>query len=432
MTKIGVFPGIEGGTISVPPSKSYTHRALFAGLLASGKTIIENPLFSSDTKATMNAIQMFGASLTEEKTEKIIVEGTGRVQVPDNIIDVGNSGTTIRIATALAALAEKGFTVLTGDESIRNRPMGPLIDALKEIGVNVWSTRLNGLPPIIVEGGSIKGEKTKIDGSVSSQFITALLMMSPKTKNGLTINVTGDFVSRPYVIMTIKLLEKFGISVEQLDEVTYHVAPQEYKPTSFKVPADFSSAAFFIGLGALVDKEIVVKGLDFTLPQADSKIIDIVKAFGANVHVDKERGIVKVRGNTLTGIEIDLKDAPDLLPIVAVIAMRADGKTIIRGVKHARYKESDRIAVLARELQKFGVRTEELEDGLIIWGEKELKPCHLEGSKDHRLFMAFTIAAIIGKGPCIIDGFESISVSYPRFVDDLNKLGVRVKVISSE
>lgn len=431
MTKIGIMPGIIGGKVSVPPSKSYTHRAIFSALFAKGKSTIINPLFSKDIDATIRTVEMFGATVKKHEKE-FIVESDSIIKVPENIIDVENSGTTLRIATSIAALVKKGYTVLTGDESIRSRPMGPLLEALQKLGVNCWSTRLNGYPPIIVQGGGISGNSIEIDGSISSQFITSLLMAAPKSKNGLKIKVLNELVSKRYIDVTIKVLNAFGIEVIQENEKSFVVKKQDYKPTSFKIPADFGAASFFIGLGALSEKEITVSGLDFSLPQPDMKIIDVVRSFGADVSVDKDKGEVTVRRKELKGININLKDCPDLLPITAIIASMAEGKTVIEGVKHARYKESDRIAVLARELPKFGVKVKEREDGLVIWGVKKLKPCHLETAKDHRIFMALAIAAIFGEAPCILDGFETVGVSYPRFVDDLGKLGIRVKVIEGE
>lgn len=411
------------GTVRCPPSKSYTHRAIAIASLANGESTITNALLSRDNLATINACEKLGSKLIQ-KDRTIIIAGRNRFDSGNREIDAENSGTTIRIMIAMSALVEEGKTTLTGDESLRKRPMQPLLDALKQLGVN--STSANGMPPVVVKGGGIRGGYTEIKGDVSSQFISALLISSIYADRDVEIAVKGDQVSKPYIDATLATMQRFGVKIENIYYTNYRVKCQQYKPTKFNIPSDFSSAAMMLAAGALAG-DVTVEGLNFELPQADAKIIDILHDMGAYVKMNKTKGTVRVEApERLEGDTFNLHNTPDLLPVVSILALKAKNKVTIKGVAHARVKETDRIANIAMELKKVGAEVEEFEDGLSIRVSEKLKNASLNAYNDHRLFMAFCIASLL-TDKCVIDGLESVDVSYPTFVDDLRKLGADIK-----
>ncbi|MFQ5950704.1 MAG: 3-phosphoshikimate 1-carboxyvinyltransferase [Candidatus Geothermarchaeales archaeon] len=426
MSRLKVFPSRVSGRIKAPPSKSVTHRAIVLASLANGQSVIRNPLESRDALASLNGCRRLGASITLDG-EGWRVRGGLPCQTPRDVIDVENSGTTMRLLTATSTLMSGGYAVLTGDSSTRRRPMQPLLDSLGELGANCWSTRANGKPPVVVQGGTVKGGMTRIRGDISSQFISALLVAAPAFSRDTTIRVEGSIVSQPYHDMTLNVLERFGITTKRHNIQEYLIpSHQEYKPCTFVVPGDFSSAALLLAVAALTESELTVAGLDFSIGQGDSAILKILAEMGSQVETNTEEGWVTVHGDGLQGGEFDLSSNPDLLPVVAVLALKAEGETTIRGVKHARFKESDRIAVLATALPRFGVDLEEREDGLTIGGRRLLRGCELDAHGDHRIFMALCAAASGASEPCVVDGMESVDVSYPTFVEDLVRCGMRV------
>ena len=428
LRKVLVKPSIIGGRIAAPPSKSYTHRALAAALLSDGTSLIVNPLRSQDTEATRRACVLLGAGIVE-RGEQMEVSG-GCLKAPEDVIDVGNSGTTLRFFTAISALAPRGYAILTGDESIRRRPMEPLLEALRGLGVECWSSKLDGTAPIIVRCGGVRGGKIEIPGDISSQFISALLYASVKSSKGVKLHVKGDPVSKPYIDASIAVLNSFGFEVEREGYALFEVEGNQVgRPTSFRVPGDFSSAAFFMAGAHLTGGELIVTGLSAELPQADSKIIEILREFGSRVDIESEG--VRVRGvGGGGGGEFDLRGSPDLLPVVAVMAAKSRDETVIRGVGHARYKESNRIGSMALELRKLGVEVEELPDGLRIRGKEDLKGgCVLDSHGDHRVFMALTILAVATELGCTLVGAEWAEISYPKFLQDARLLGMRFEEV---
>lgn len=427
--KVRVEPSKLHGDVTAPPSKSYTHRAAALATLSEGVSNVTNPLLSRDTIATIDACRALGAEIS--KGRDLAVEGRLPLKTPDDVINVENSGTTLRIVTSVAALTPKGYAVLTGDDSVRRRPMRPLLDALRTIGVRCWSTRSNGCAPIIVEGGGIQGGEVTISGEISSQFVSSLLIAAPLARRETVVRIKGRCVSRPYLDATLKTIQLFDGSVTEESPGGFRIPPrQKYSPRSFRVPGDFSSASFILAAGALTGGVVSVDGFDFSLPQGDSVIIDILRSMGAEVSVEAERGRVTVRGGgALKGGEFNLVDTPDLLPVVAVLACRAGGRTVIRGVKHARFKETDRVSVLARELPKLGVSVEEKEDGLSVTGSPRLKECTLDSHGDHRMAMIFSIAGFASEYGCWVDGFESVDVSYPGFKEDIRSVGGNLEVV---
>lgn len=428
MTSVKVFPSDLHGRVKAPPSKSYTHRAIVLSSLASGKSRINKPLLARDTIATIKACQALG-SLIDKKGDCLLIEGNPNLKTPDDVINVENSGTTMRLITAMASLVPKGYSIITGDDSIRSRPMQPLLSALSSLGVECYSSRQNGLPPIIVKGGGIKGGETWMRGDISSQFISALLISTAKAKSKTLIKIHGKTVSRPYIDATLIMMKIFGGNAIHKNYKEYIIPPQQdYHPSDFDVPGDFSSASLLIAFALLAGEKITIENLNFSLPQADMRILDLLEKIEADFSFDRSKGeIILSGGKILKGGEFDLSDSPDLLPVLSVIALKARPKTIIKGVEHARFKETDRISILAKELRKLGAKVQELQDGIMIEYCEKLRGCSLNSYGDHRLFMAFCAAATASPEPCIVDGLESVDVSYPDFIKDIKSLGAVIE-----
>lgn len=406
------------GTVNAPPSKSYTHRAIAIAAM-SKKATVHNPLISEDTKATIRASEAFGATV-ESKSDSLLICGfDGKLKIPDNVLDVANSGTTLRIMTAISSLVD-GATVLTGDASIRTRPNTPLLNALNDLGAATFSTRNNGMAPIVVRG-KMKGGKVKIDGSISSQFISALLIACPFAENETTIMIKGELKSRPYVNITIGMLKDAGatiISDEQ--ENSFTVPPnQEYDMKSYNVPGDFSSASYMMAAGALCG-DVTIKNL-YPSEQGDSAMVEILEKMGAQISWDRKKGEVKVNKSDLCGIKVDVGKTPDLVPTLAVLGAVSTGQMVIENAGHVRYKETDRLHAMTVELKKMGVDITEEKDRLIIKGG-DIKGAKVHGWDDHRIVMALAVAGMVA-GKTTIDTIESVGISYPGFFEDLRKSG---------
>ncbi|SDF26901.1 3-phosphoshikimate 1-carboxyvinyltransferase [Methanolobus vulcani] len=424
--KVSVSTSKVNGEVFAPPSKSYTHRAITIAAL-SDDCVIHRPLMSADTLASIRAAEALGASI-EKYEDRIHVKGVnGKPHVPNNIIDVANSGTTLRFMTAVSALTN-GVTVLTGDSSIRNRPNQPLLDVLNKLGVEAYSTRGNGCAPIVVRGG-LKGAITTIDGSISSQFISALLIACPLTTQSTTLSIKGEMKSRPYVDVTMELIEQAGaeILVEEGNTIKFIIpANQKYNLKEYTVPGDFSSASYLLAAAAITGSTVTVKNL-FPSKQGDIEIIDVLERMGAKISWDKENGIAQITGNGLKATIFDAGATPDLVPTIAVLAACAEGTTVIENAEHVRYKETDRLHAMALELTKMGIAVKEEPDQLIITGGK-LRGAELHGWHDHRIIMALTIAGMVA-GDTVIDTAEAVDISFPNFFDTMKELGAEVELI---
>ena len=408
------------GKITCPSNKSYTHRAIFLAALSDGKSIVKKILRSNDTIATINACRGFGIEV-EELENNVTINNTIDQTVQSSIINAENSGTTIRIAIAIAALSG-GNTTLTGDESLRKRPMQPILDALQTVGVKTESD--DGKPPIHVNG-KIQGKEISIKGNISSQFISALLIIAPRLPKALIINIEGSLVSKPYVNLTIAIMKKFGVKVKiEKEHKRYVVKHQIYKSTTFSIPSDFSNLALLLAANVLLGDGLNIEISLDDMPQGDEAIVDILERLGVNVILEDD--IITTRSPiSLNGGKFDLSDTPDLLPAIAILALKSEKPIEIFNVKHARYKETDRIAVISRELKKIGLDVEEKDDGMILRKPLELHPAELNSENDHRLFMAFSIAGMF-VGECTISDPDAVKVSYPEFISDLVNAGAKI------
>ncbi|WP_136717844.1 3-phosphoshikimate 1-carboxyvinyltransferase [Halorientalis salina] len=416
------------GSAQAPPSKSYTHRAILAAGYADGARVTD-PLVSADTRATMRAVEAYGGSVdrSEDDSELTIDGFDGRPSVPADVIDCANSGTTTRLVTATGALAD-GITVLTGDESLRSRPQGPLLDAIEQLGGRAESTRGNGQAPLVVKG-PVDGETVSIPGDVSSQYITALLMAGAVTEEGIDVDLETELKSAPYVQITLEVLEAFGVEAVETDAGFRVDGGQSYEPAGgeYAVPGDFSSMSYLLAAGALAaDDELRVRGAQPSA-QGDSAIVDILERMGADIEWDREAGVITTRQSSLSGIEVGVEDTPDLLPTIAVLGAVADGTTTITDCEHVRYKETDRVSAMAEELTKMGAVVEEEQEQLTIHGgETDLAGANVDGRADHRIVMSLAVAGLVAEGTTTIEGGEHVDVSFPDFFDVLADTGADV------
>ena len=418
MSDIVFRGGRAEGKVSPPPSKSHTHRAIIMSALSEGRCEVSSPLISFDTRATMDAVRAMGAVVTER--EGSVTVECESLHAPDRTIDVMNSGTTMRLMTGISSLfSEK--VVLTGDSSIQKRPMGPLLDSLSAAGVECSSN--GGKPPVEVRG-PITGSELVIDGGVSSQFVSSLIMSSPLTGRPTDVRITGHLVSKPYIDITTSMMGKFGVEVTEEGNV-FHAEPQHYRPTDYRVPADFSSSAFPLVAGGIAGR-VTARGMDMSDPQGDRKIIDVLKEAGCDVEVSGDEVTCSNTGR-LEGAEIDMGDIPDLFPVVAVLLSTAKGRSRLYGAPHLRFKESDRIALTENMLRTLGADIRGTEDGCVIEGVERLHGGRIEHNGDHRMMMAAAVASLVSDGPVSMENDACWNVSYPGFPEQMRSIGMDIE-----
>ncbi len=406
---------VLSGSILIPASKSHTIRAVAIAAAAKGISTLINPLMSDDAKSALLGAKEMGARV-QLGTNWIINGINGAPGKACRNINVGNSGTSLRILTALCALGKHPVT-FDGDKSIRQRPMMPLLSALQNLGVTLVESA-DGKCPFTIKG-PLNGGKTTVNG-VSSQFLTALLIACPLAPNDTEI-VVENLNEKPYVEITLDWLRRMGIRFEQRGLEWFRIfGRQQYQSFEREIPADFSTAAFPLLAAAITGSELLIRGLDFNDHQGDKAVFGYFERMGVDIRHTAEG--VWVKGNGLTGTDIDMNATPDALPAMAVAACFAKGTTRLLNVPQARLKECDRIAAMATELQKMGASVEELKDGLIIH-QSSLKGASVHGYDDHRLVMALSIAGLAASGETIVDTAESASVTFPTFVEDMKMLG---------
>ncbi len=411
------------GRIAVPGSKSHTIRAVAIATMAEGTSFIRSPLISADTLAAADAARSLGA-VVDMADGVWTVKGTGgKLKDPGRIIDMKNSGTSLRIFSGLAALAD--FDVaFDGDKSLRSRPMSNLLDALKPLGV--VSESVDGKCPMKLKG-PLKGGHTVVNGK-SSQFLTALLFAAPLAEQDCEIDVV-KLNEIPYVRITMGWMERQGIKFEYAEDLSHFSIPgrQCYKAFDSVIPADFSTATFPLMAAAVTGGKVDIANLDFSDLQGDKVVFDYFEKMG--IKITRSADITSVDGSPeLNGIEIDMNSTPDALPAVAVAAAMSSGRTVLKNVEQARIKETDRIACMTRELRKMGANVEELPDGMIIDGSG-LNGAVVDGCDDHRIVMALTIAGMVADGETTVTTAEAAGVTYPEFVKDFKALGADITVI---
>lgn len=408
------------GTVQVPGSKSHTIRGLLLALRAQGTSELHNPLYSSDTLSGCAMVEALGATV-ERDGALWKVQGIGAGQkVPDDIIDVGNSGTSLYLGMSMAALSE-GYTVFTGDAQIRRRPADKLAHSLQDLGAEVVSTRGNGCAPLVIRG-PLKGGRTSIE-AVTSQYLSSLLLAAPFGAGRVEIDVPL-LNEKPYVTMTLAWMDRLGLAYRNDNYERFVVEPdQTIEPFTADIAADFSTATFFMVAAAVTGGTVTMKGLDMEDSQGDKQVLAILEEMGARVSYGERQ--VTLQGGNLKGGEFDLNEIPDALPALSVAATFAEGETRLVNVPQARLKETDRIAVMASELSSLGGDVEERPDGLII-RPSQLNGGTVRGHDDHRVIMSLAIAGMAASGDVVVKGADAVAVTFPEFMTLMNGIGARI------
>lgn len=384
------------GEINLPGSKSLSNRALLLAALAEGTTTITNLLESDDTRHMLNALKQLGIkyTLSEDKTECCVVGNAGSLEnVNIEELFLGNAGTAMRPLCAALCLG-KGTYVLTGEARMKERPIGHLVDALRQAGAEINYLENEGYPPLQIEANGLKGGKVDIDGSISSQFLTALLLASPMAENDMTITIIGELVSKPYIDITLDIMQKFGVDVDNSDYKTFTIkSGQHYKAVErYMVEGDASSASYFLAAAAIKGGTVKVTGIGRDSIQGDVEFVDVLEQMGARVEWGDT--YISVTRDALNAIDMDCNHIPDAAMTIATTALFVKGTTTLRNIYNWRVKETDRLFAMATELRKVGAEVEEGEDYLKITPPSQLKHAAIDTYDDHRMAMCFSLLAL--------------------------------------
>ncbi|MCX7003492.1 MAG: 3-phosphoshikimate 1-carboxyvinyltransferase [bacterium] len=422
MSTLTIYPSSLRGAVRIPASKSHTIRALLIATLADGTSNLGNPLNSGDTQSCVRACQAFGADIAISGAHWRVRGNAGNVQVPATPIDVGNSGTTLYFAMATAALAHAPITI-TGDYQIQRRPATALLTALNDLGARATALHGNGCAPVEI-CGPLRGGTTTL-ACPTSQYLSSLLINCPLAVGASEI-VVPLLNEKPYVEMTLEWLARQNTVLVNDNFGCLRIpGGQQYQAFSRDIPADFSSATFFLVAAAITGGDVTLNGLDMTDSQGDKAVVAMLQAMGAKIEIAADS--IRVRGGDLQGCELDLNATPDALPALAVAGCFARGETRLVNVAQARIKETDRIAVMCTELAALGAAIEELPDGLII-KESALRGGTVVSHDDHRVVMALAVAGLRAAGPVTINGADALHITFPNFAELLQALGAQYRI----
>jgi 3-phosphoshikimate 1-carboxyvinyltransferase len=383
---------IKDQAVVIPGSKSISHRMMICASLSNGTSNIKNFLQSDDINLTIDTLKNMGAKIDPVNESNYRVSGfAGKPEAYNKEIYLGNSGTSMRLLSGIAALGNTEY-IFTGDERMCQRPMLELLDALTQLGMQAISKNKKGTPPVYIKGGNRTGGFVRIDCSKSSQYLSSLLMMGALMTNGLDIHLDRVPVSFPYVQLTIDIMKQFKVNACQINPLRYQVSGQQtYIPGNFCVEPDLSNAGYFWAIGAITGKMISIKNISPNSLQGDLKQIEILKQMGCTIKIGNNE--IGVCGNTLNAVEVDMSDTPDAVPAIAVVASFAKGTTRLTNIKHLREKECDRIHAVASQLIKMGIKVTQGVDFIEITGGNP-KPARIETFNDHRIAMAFSIPGL--------------------------------------
>jgi len=410
--------------IKAPSSKSHTLRAFFLAGLSGGKSIIIDPLLAEDQFYALSALKEFGITSQIKRNKIIIVGCGGKLKLPSKKIFIGNSGVTARFLASFAALAPQGKIIIDGNKRMREgRPIKDLIHGLRQLGVKIKSIYNNGCLPIEVEGGTLKGGACKMKGNISSQYFSSILISAPYAQRDTTIKCVGPLRSKPYIDVTIQMMNDFGVKVINKNYQEFFVrSGQRYNSRKYQIEGDYTNASYFLAAAAISGGRIKIKNLKRNSKQGDKIILNILQKMRCQINKRKEEVELLSLGKLKPIGKIDMQDFPDLVPTVAILAAFANGKTEIENIEHLRYKESDRIKALVTELAKMNIEVKEKKDGLSIVGNPE----RITGAKiacynDHRIAMAFSVMGLKIPKVVILDE-QCVNKSFPHFYDYLSKL----------
>jgi 3-phosphoshikimate 1-carboxyvinyltransferase len=419
MTSLNLRPVIKtGGEIQLPGSKSLSNRALLLAALSPTETKLQNLLRSEDTERMVDALTQLGVSITLSDDWQICsVRGNNGIfsEPNDSQFFLGNAGTAIRPLTSILALM-RGEFIVDGDKYMRERPISHLVDALRELGAKISYLGADGCPPIKVSGGNIKGGKVNIRGDISSQYLTSLLLSLPLAERDSEITVEGEQVSKPYLDLTLDIMEKFGVIAQHENHQKFTVAGrQSYKsPDSYLIEGDASSASYFFAAAAISGGTIRVNGLGANSVQGDIEFLDVIEKMGALVNRTDQW--IEVSRGELVGIDMDLNHIPDAAMTIASMALFAEGRTTIRNIYNWRVKETDRMFAMKTELRKLGATVETGDDFIIIDPPEKIKSCSIDTYGDHRIAMAFSLASL-SDANITINNPECTAKTFPDYFE---------------
>ncbi len=409
-------------TVAVPGSKSLTQRALIAAALADGTSRLIGPLASEDTRYTSRALEQMGV-IVERGDDVWLVHGNGgKLQTPDSEIFLGNNGTATRFLTSVVALGHGDFRI-DGEERMRERPIGPLMEALQGWGIEISSEQGTGCPPLLIKSKGLDGGATVLPEGKSSQYVSSLLLVAPYAAEAATLEVKGEVFSKPYVAMTLSVMSDFGVSVDCNEEFTSFRIPQgRYRAMDYEIEGDASNASYFWAAAAVTGGRVTVSNVPVPSLQGDAGVVPLLARMGCEVSMDG--GGISLQGRErLEGITVDMGDMPDVVPTLAVVAAFAHGKTVINNIAHLRIKECDRLTATLAELVKMGAEVEEGDDYMVIHGDggARLHGAVIETYNDHRMAMSFAVAGLKVPGVQIMDE-ACVGKSFPDFWERFAKL----------
>lgn len=404
-------------TVTVPGSKSLTQRALLAAALADGRSELLGPLDSEDTEYTSMALQVMGIEVDKKKDHWLVDGRGGRIATPVEPIYLGNNGTATRFLTSFVCLG-KGLFTITGDKRMEERPIEPLMQALRGWGASLTSLKGTGCPPLEIRASGLAGGKTLLPEGKSSQYLSSLLLVAPYARKEAELEVAGEVLSKPYVAMTLAVMDAFGVKARADASCNHFVIPPgAYKARTYQIEGDASGASYFFAAAAVSRGRVTVRNMPYPSLQGDAVFVDLLERMGCRVE-RSEAGIMVEGSEMLSGITVDMGDCPDVVPTLAVVAAMAEGRTTITNIAHLRIKECDRLHVMASELAKLGVKTEERDDALLIEGcggkPETLRGALIDTYNDHRIAMSFAVAGLAVPGIRIADE-TCVVKSFPDF-----------------
>ena len=407
------------GSIRPPGSKSLTNRALITAALATGQTRLTGVLDSDDTRVMIESLRRLGFAVQQDLDARTIdIAGCGgKLAATEAELWLENSGTSIRFLTALCSLGNGRFR-LDGNSRMRQRPIGDLVEAMKPLGTDLECELGTNCPPVVVSASGLAGGSTTVAGNISSQYLSAMLMAAPCANSPVEINVSGELVSRPYIDMTMGVMAQFGVEVSCREHQRFRIKPQTYRGAQYDIEPDASAASYMFAAAAVTGGEVTVEGLNQYALQGDVHFVEALEQMGCRVTYGEDS--ITVRGEKLTGIDIDMNEISDTAQTLAVVALFADGPTRIRNVAHMRHKETDRVFAMVEEIRRLGVEAEEHDDGLTV-KPGPISPATIQTYDDHRMAMSFALAGLKVDGIRIADP-GCTAKTYPDFFNDLETL----------
>jgi len=414
-------------TVRVPGSKSLTNRALLIASLANGTTHLTNALFSDDSRYFAKALQTLGfdVQLDEVNYEMTVTGLGGKIPATKAELFIGNAGTAARFLSAFLTLGN-GEYILDGEPRMRERPIGDLVDSLTQLGAKIEAMqnaegRMQICPPVKITANGLPGGKTKIAGGISSQFLSALLMIAPYAKAPIEVELTTDLNSKPYVDMTIAIMQDFGVEIERRDYSQFTIHPNSYSQIpNYPIESDASAASYFFAAPAICDGTVKVENISRKSVQGDIAFLDILTQMGCEVK-EADNSITVHGPSSIVGVDVDMRDIPDTAQTLAAIAPFASSPTRIRGIASARVKETDRVSATCTELKRLGVQVEEHEDGMTIYPCQTFKPTTVQTYNDHRMAMAFSLIGLRFDG-VTIENPSCVSKTFPNYFKVLETL----------